>query len=139
MINRRQFIIRSAGASALICTAPGMVTCSSVPKSNIANLLEGWQNPSRSYRPHTRWWWHNSAITREGISWQLQQMRQKGMGGVEIMDAGGPSLSGIDYLSEQWLDLVRYTIETARSLDLEVSITMGPGWAFGGEFRQTHS
>ena len=134
MLSRRQFLIRSAGAAAVLCATPAMAADVTQREPERNFLLKGWQHPSRSYRPHTRWWWPNSAVTREGIRWQLEQMREKGMGGVEIMASGGGVPGGIDYLSDQWLEMVRYTIETARGLDLEVAITMGPGWSFGGSW-----
>lgn len=51
----------------------------------IAVLRRGWNNPSPTYRPHTRWWWPGNAVTREGIDWQLEQMKEQGLGGIEIM------------------------------------------------------
>ena len=36
--------------------------------------------PPASCRPHTRWWWMGNAITKDDLTWQLQQMDKQGIG-----------------------------------------------------------
>jgi hypothetical protein len=103
------------------------------PQQHLSELKAGWLAPSRTYRPHTRWWWPGSAVTTEGITWELQQMSAQGMGGVEIMIPWEMYAKGnIPYLSEEWLRMVRHAISKARELDMEVAVTFSPGWSFGG-------
>jgi len=99
----------------------------------LQSLTYGWLNPTRSYRPHTRWWWPGNAVTEDGITWQLEQMHQQGMGGVEIMTPWGMYAQGnIDYLSREFLDMVNHAIREAGKRDMDVAITFCPGWKFGG-------
>jgi hypothetical protein len=110
-----------------------------VPSLGRADTLEdlkaGWLDPPRSCRPHTRWWWPGSAVTKEGIRWQLEQMKAQGMGGVEICCVWEMYEKGnIPYLSDEWLAMVRHAIETAADLDIEVALTFGPGWDLGGSW-----
>ena len=96
-------------------------------------LHSGWMHPARSYRPHTRWWWPGGAVTKDGITWQLEQMRAQGMGGVEIMQAWRMYAKGnLPYVSPEWLEMARHAVKKARELDMEVAFTFGPGWSFGG-------
>jgi hypothetical protein len=89
-----------------------------------AELVAEWLNPPRSYRPHTRWWWPGNAVTRDGIAWELEQMRQQGMGGVEIMSPWRMYTRGnIPYLSPEFVDIVKYTIQEAERLDMDVAIS----------------
>ncbi len=105
------------------------------PTISTNELLTGWLNPARTFRPHTRWAWPGSAVTRDGISWQLQQMRDQGHGGAEIQIPWVMYAQGnIPYLSDQWLEMVRHAISKAAELDMEIALTFGPGWAFGGFF-----
>ena len=99
---------------------------------SIDELRTGWLRPARSYRPHTRWWWPGGAVTKDGITWQLEQMRAQGMGGVEIMHAWRMYAKGnLPYLSTEWLEMARHAVRKARELDMEVAFTFGPGWSFG--------
>lgn len=72
-------------------------------------------------------------MTRDGIVWQLDQMKANGIGGVEIIAVWEWYEKGnIPYLSEEWLEMVGFTIDQAEARGMEVAITFGPGWDFGG-------
>jgi len=96
-------------------------------------LKDSWNKPARTYRPHTRWWWPGNALTKADITFQLEQMAKQGMGGVEIMTAFQMYEKGnAEYLSPEHLALMKYAVAEAKRLDIEVAITFGPGWSFGG-------
>ena len=127
--SRRQFLGTMATASLAI----GRDTLTG-PLS-LEELRAGWLHPPRSYRPHTRWWWPGGAVTKEGITWQLEQMHAQGMGGAEVMHAWRMYAKGnIPYLSDEWLEMARHAVQKARELDMEVAFTFGPGWSFGGRW-----
>lgn len=128
-LNRRSFF--------RLLAAPILHNRSSGWRSDSSPLLDylkaGWSMPPKSCRPHTRWWWPGNAVTPEGISWQLEQMSRQGMGGVEIMSCWRWYEKGyIAYLSPEWKRLVRHAIREAARRDMEVALTFGPGWSFGG-------
>lgn len=90
-----------------------------------------------SNKPWTYWWWMGSAVNKSDINWQLKEFAKAGLGGVHIIPIYG--VKGyenyfIDFLSEDWLELVNYTIEQAKLLDLGVDITLGTGWPYGGKW-----
>ena len=101
-------------------------------EETLAVLREGWKNPPSTYRPHTRWWWPGNAVTREEIDWELEQMKEQGFGGVEIMsflkiyDKGN-----IDFGSPEFFDMVAHTVKKARELGMAVTPPLGPGWNHG--------
>jgi len=104
-------------------------------ESTITQLKQGWQNPSATHKQHTRWWWPGNAVTKEGITYQLKQMNEKGIGGVEIMSFISVYQKGnIDYLSDEFLDMLKFAVTQAKELGMEVSITFGAGWLFGGDW-----
>jgi hypothetical protein len=76
-----------------------------------------------------------SIVDKANLSWLLTQYQQAGLGGVEICPIYG--VKGfedrfIDFLSPKWMDMLAYTIEEAKRLDLGVDLTTGTGWPFGG-------
>ena len=126
-----QFSARCSGAAPL----PDVLEEGTSPTSVRGQLLAGWNHGEKSYRPHTRWWWPGNAVTKDGIRWELDQMRQQGMGGVEIMSPWRMYTEGnIDYLSKEYLDMVAFTIREAAARDMEVSFSFCPGWKFGGDW-----
>jgi hypothetical protein len=99
------------------------------------SLESGWKTPAATYKQHTRWWWPGSAVTEEGIQWELDQMLQQGFGGVEIMNPWRFYTKGnIDYLSPEFLRLTQFTLAAAKARGMEVSLNFGPGWGFGGSW-----
>ncbi|MBS1606386.1 MAG: hypothetical protein JST42_27255, partial [Bacteroidetes bacterium] len=43
----------------------------------------GWPAVTQTARPWTRWWWMGSAVDRAGLTWNLEQYKAAGLGGME--------------------------------------------------------
>ena len=100
------------------------------------DLLEGFRNPPIDCRPHTRWWWMGSAVTKEEITWELEEMFKKGIGGVEQISMQPVYEKGnLAYLSNEYLEMVKHTVQDAKRLGMNVSFNFGgPGWIIGGDW-----
>lgn len=103
---------------------------------NLRELTIDFRNPPMDCRPYTYWWWPGSAVTREEITWELEQMHEKGLGGVLITSAayGVYEKGNIEYLSDEYLDMVKHAIHTAKSLNMKVYLNFSLGWAYGGSW-----
>lgn len=108
---------------------PGMNTASSTE-----GMRRDFADPPISCRPHTRWWWMGNAITKEDLTWQLGQMLEKGIGGVEQVTMEPVYEKGnVPYLSDEHLDLLVHAIGEAKKRGMEFSLNFGgPGWVIGG-------
>lgn len=94
-----------------------------------------WPPVSREAKPWTRWWWHGSAVTREGITADLEALKKAGIGGVEITPIYGVygyEDKFIPFLSPEWMDVFKHTLNEAQRLGLGVDMATGTGWPFGG-------
>jgi hypothetical protein len=110
-----------------------------IEKKQLKDKLESsFLNPPAQARPHIWWHWMNGNITKEGITTDLEAMHRVGFGGVYIFNIAGPRMSTdipsgpIDYLSKEWLDLVKYSVQEAERLGMEVGIHNCAGWATSG-------
>lgn len=57
------------------------------------------------------------------------------MGGAHIIPiygAKGYESRYLDYLSPQWMEMLAFTVAEARQLGLDIDMTTGSGWCFGG-------
>jgi hypothetical protein len=99
-------------------------------------LQRSFRDPPMDCRPHTRWWWMGNALTKEDITWQLDQMRAQGIGGVEQITMEPVYERGNHlFLSEAYFDLVHHAIQEAKQRHMEVSLNFGgPGWIWGGDW-----
>jgi hypothetical protein len=86
-------------------------------------------------RPWTRWWWMGSAVDEAEITRHLEMFHAAGFGGVEISPiygVDGEEARAIDFLSPQWVAMLRFTAREAARLGLRVDMITGTGWPLGG-------
>jgi hypothetical protein len=103
-------------------------------------LYSLFKNPSPLYRPFVRWWWNGDKIERNELARELRLLKDAGIGGVEINpvkfpartdDLGKPSLQ---WLSREWVELLQFVFDEARSLGMTCDLIVGSGWPFGAEW-----
>ncbi len=97
--------------------------------------------PAREARVNTRWWWYGGAVEKEEIRLQLEEMRAAHLGGVEIqiiypLEFDDPSAGQrhLDFFSPEFFDVLDFTLSCAKEMDIDVDLTLGSGWPFGGSF-----
>src|SRR5690606_17944001 len=95
----------------------------------------GWPAITMETKPWTRWWWHGNAVTKEGITAELEAYQKAGIGGVEITPIYGilgREEQFIDFLSPAWMDLLIHTLKEGERLNMGIDMATGTGWPFGG-------
>ncbi|WP_431211133.1 glycosyl hydrolase [Puia sp. P3] len=95
----------------------------------------GWPEVTQTAKPWTRWWWMGSAVDQAGLTWNLEQYKAAGLGGMEltpIYGVRGYENKFINYLSPEWIRMLEYTLREARRLGLGLDMSTGTGWPFGG-------
>ncbi len=91
--------------------------------------------PLSSTKPGTRWWWPGSAVDSAGLEWNLDQLKQAGIGTVEITPiygVQGNERNELPFLSPRWMKAIRQTQQIAARNGIEVDMNTGTGWPFGG-------
>ena len=100
-----------------------------------AAMAQSWPTPTTESKPGTRWWWLGSAVDKENLQWNLQQYASHGIGAVEITPlygVQGNDANNIPYLSDKWMEMLRYTQEQCKANGIELDMATGTGWPFGG-------
>jgi hypothetical protein len=102
-----------------------------------AALEAAFRNPPPAARPWTFWYWMDAAVTREGITADLEAMKAAGLGGAYLMPIKGPTTPArIEPPAIQgtqvWYDLVRHAMEEADRLGLEIAMHVCDGFATAG-------
>jgi hypothetical protein len=78
------------------------------------NLHERFVEPGPEFRQAPFWFW-NDELEPELLLWQIEQMREKGLGGFVMHARHGLNTP---YLSEKWFDCIRACCERARELGM---------------------
>jgi len=77
-------------------------------------LRELFADPSAEYRQAPFWFW-NHALDTKTLSWQIEQMKEKGIGGF-VMHARHGLLT--PYLSDEWFECIRFCCAKAKELGM---------------------
>ena len=102
------------------------------PQPSTINYKPSTTNPAQ---PGIRWWWLGSAVTEEGIRWNMEQFASRGIGAVEITPiygVQGNDENNIEFLSPEWMKMLDVCLREGRRLGIEVDMNCGTGWPFGG-------
>ncbi|MCP4309671.1 MAG: hypothetical protein GY790_00275 [Bacteroidetes bacterium] len=81
-------------------------------------LISEYEDPGVDYRPAPLWVWNNE-VSREDIDLSLAELKKQGIGGVYIHPRKGLVT---EYLSDEWFELVAYSMEKAKEIGLNVWI-----------------
>lgn len=106
---------------------------------SVDDLQRQFQTPPDEARPMMRWWWFGPTVTKAELEREMRVMKEGGIGGFEIqplypvvLDNPSKGLKSLPFLSDEFMDALKFTQEKARELGLRVDLTIGSGWPFGG-------
>lgn len=96
-----------------------------------------WPEITAQNKPWTRWWWHGNAVNAKDLTAAMEEYQKAGLGGLEITPiygVKGYEKQFINYLSPRWVDMLFYTLNEGKRLDLGIDMATGTGWPFGGSW-----
>lgn len=110
-----------------------------VATASIDDLQRSFMNPPDDARIMMRWWWFGSSVTNAELEREMRLMKEGGIGGFEVqpvyplsLDDAGKGIRNLPFLSEEFIERLRFTSEKARELGLRFDLTLGSGWPYGG-------
>jgi hypothetical protein len=129
-------LAQSRAALLLLCLSPVTLLHA---QTDLVSLRKSFLHPPDDTKIMMRWWWFGPAIEKPELQRELEQMKAAGIGGVEIatlypqaLDDPSTGFHNVPYLSDEYIDDLRYVASEARRLGLRVDVTLGSGWPLGG-------
>ncbi len=108
-------------------------------KNNIETKLNPteFQNPPKSVKIHTWWHWLDGNVTKEGITKDLEAMKEQGIVQATILNVGlfGDKDFGVkkvDFNSEVWFELFKWALKEANRLGISIGAHNCDGWSTSG-------
>ena len=106
---------------------------------SLPELERGFRKPPDDARIMVRWWWFGPAVDKQELEREMLRMKQGGIGGFEVqpvyplaLDDPKHGFENHPYLSDGFLDSLRFAAEKAKELGLRMDLTLGSGWPYGG-------
>jgi len=105
----------------------------------IDDLQRSFERPPDDSKIMMRWWWFGPAVTKSEIEREMRVMKEGGIGGFEVqavypleLEDAANGIKILPFLSDEFIDMLRFTSAKARELGLRMDLTLGSGWPFGG-------
>lgn len=101
------------------------------------SLEEAFKDPPESAKPWVLWYWMHAAVSREGITADLEGMKKAGIGGaylVCIYDtvAKIPFDKPARQLTPEWWGMVNHSMKECKRLGLKLAFHVSDGFALAG-------
>ncbi|MDN3663934.1 glycosyl hydrolase [Algibacter miyuki] len=102
---------------------------------SLQELSDQFKSPSKQYRPET--WFHlnGNNISKEGLTLDLEAIKEAGLQGIHLFNKAGrpyPNVEPIKILSPEWEDMIRHAADECQRLGLKFTMQNCPGWSMTG-------
>jgi hypothetical protein len=116
---------------------PGTIAFAKNAPLSDTSLDELFRHPPESAKPWVIWYWNQAAASKEGITADLEAMKEAGIGGAYMMFIkGADSIPLINppaqQLTPHWWSLVMFAIQEAKRLNLQLGMHVSDGFALAG-------
>jgi len=101
------------------------------------NLQQVFSNPPESAKPWVLWYWIKAAVSKEGITADLEAMKANGIAGAHIVtlqNVEDPPLfePPLETLTPEWYDALEYTFREAKRLGIQLAMHSCDGFTVAG-------
>ncbi len=125
--------MRRVVVGCLIVLSLGLVSGRAAAPPPLDDLRRQFVSPPDDSRIMMRWWWFGPAVTKPELEREMRAMKDGGIGGFEVQPVYPLSLEhNLPFLSDEFLDALRFVSDEAHDLGLRMDLTLGSGWPYGG-------
>lgn len=90
-------------------------------------------SPPESARPGVYWYFMDGNLSKEGMTKDLESMKQVGIGSVVFLEVDdGIPRGNVDFLSPEWKDCFKHAVKECERLGISMILGIGPGWTGSG-------
>ena len=103
-------------------------------KSYASDIEKDFKNPPEATKPWVYWYWISSHITKEGITKDLEAMREAGIGEAFISNVHDSAVKpgDVPVLSEKWWGCMEHAIREGGRIGVKIGMFNCPGWSMSG-------
>ncbi|XCF05916.1 glycosyl hydrolase [Tamlana crocina] len=101
--------------------------------SNLENLKVGFITPTEDNNLWCYWYWIGDDISKEGITKDLEAMKEAGIGGALIGNINPDEKDGkVPMLSESWWEHMVHAVNEGKRIGVDIGVFNCPGWSQSG-------
>jgi len=111
-----------------LCTRP-----ESISQEVYNNIQEGFITPADTNKPWCYYYWIGDDISKEGITKDLEAMKEFGLGAVLIGNINPDEVDGpVPLFSEAWWDAMVHVVNEGHRIGIDIGFFNCPGWSQSG-------
>jgi hypothetical protein len=100
------------------------------------DLKKLFQSPPEAAKPWVFWYWLQGAVSKEGVTKDLEAMKEVGLGGAYLMPIKGPNPAYTDHpvvqLTPEWWAMVKHAMNESKRLNFKLAMHVSDGFALAG-------
>jgi len=126
--------------SILIVFAVLILSACVQPVAMDPDLAEGFRDPGKEARPRAYWNWLNGDVSNAGLTRDLEEAKDKGMGGLLMWDTeamrnqDGFVPAGPPFMGDESVGYIHHAMKEAKRLELDLGLVCASGWNSGGSW-----
>jgi hypothetical protein len=133
---RRQ-LIKTVLLISILALSQFITNAQPARKTNPVSLKTLFSTPPSLARPWVFWYWYQASVSRQGITADLEAMKQAGIAGAYLMPIKGPANppymdSTVVQLTPAWWAMVRHAMNECKRLGLKLAFHVSDGFALAG-------
>lgn len=111
-----------------LCTRPAKIS-----REVYNKIQEGFINPADTNKPWCYYYWIGDDISKEGITSDLEAMKEFGLGAVLIGNINPDEVDGpVPLFSDQWWDAMVHVVNEGHRIGIDIGFFNCPGWSQSG-------
>lgn len=113
-----------------------LISCSDKAKLSVAefeSVKSGFITPADTNKVWCYWYWLNDDISKEGVTKDLEAMKEAGIGGAFIGNINPDEVNGrVPLFSDQWWEIMVHAVNEGKRLGVDIGTFNCPGWSQSG-------
>ncbi len=110
-----------------------MEGCKTETEKELYLLRKEFIIPPDDARPGVYWYFMDGNLSKEGMTKDLESMKQEGIGFVVFLEVNvGVPRGKVDFLSDEWKECFKHAVKECERLGITMILGIGPGWTGSG-------
>jgi len=120
-----------------------LLSCTNKTDKPVSSLEVAFLNPPIEAKPRALWDWVNGNYDLKKITYELEEVKKQGMGGMDIwdissvVDEDSVVPAGPAFMSDDYVKAIVHAINEATRLGLDLGIITASGWNSGGNWTKS--
>lgn len=125
--------IKNSLGKVILCSFVVLITTHCTTPEKFRNIQTGFVTPHATNNVWCYWYWINDDISKEGITKDLEAMKEVGIGtafigNINQTEADGP----VPILSEEWWECMVHAVNEGKRIGVDIGTFNCPGWSMSG-------